>query len=59
MKLEGGTYEREGRVSVLLNGEWANVCGGTEWGLLDAKVICRQMGLDHARYAIQVGTLLL
>ncbi|XP_071793437.1 lysyl oxidase homolog 2A-like isoform X2 [Asterias amurensis] len=53
VKLEGGTYEREGRVSVLLNGEWANVCGGTEWGLLDAKVICRQMGMDHARYAIQ------
>ncbi|XP_022091652.1 lysyl oxidase homolog 4-like isoform X2 [Acanthaster planci] len=50
VRLEGGTYEREGRVAVYVNGEWGNICGAN-WGLLAGKVVCRQLGMGHARYA--------
>ncbi|XP_038065185.1 lysyl oxidase homolog 2A-like isoform X2 [Patiria miniata] len=50
VRIEGGTYEREGRVAVYINGEWGNICGWN-WGLLAGKVVCRQLGLGHARYA--------
>ena len=34
---------------------WGTICG-TGWDLLDAKVLCRQAGMNHARYAMQVGS---
>ena len=33
----------DGIVEVFLNGSWLAVCG-EEWGILEAKVICRQLG---------------
>ena len=50
VRLRGGGTSHEGRVEVFLNGEWGTVCDD-DWGINDAKVICRQLGFPKARYA--------
>ncbi|GAB0087545.1 Lysyl oxidase [Sergentomyia squamirostris] len=54
MRLVGGRYHGEGRVEVQLNevGPWGVICGDG-WSLLEANVVCRELGLGYASMALQ------
>ncbi|XP_071478092.1 scavenger receptor cysteine-rich domain superfamily protein-like [Diadema antillarum] len=43
VRLIGGRHSLEGNVEIIHNGEWGNICDDN-WGLEDAKVVCRQLG---------------
>ena len=54
----GGTQlsPNQGRVMVEIDNTWGTICG-EGWDLLDAAVLCRQMGMGYARYALEVSQL--
>ncbi|CAG2163892.1 unnamed protein product, partial [Oppiella nova] len=54
IRLSGGRDKLEGRVEVRVrgDGEWHQVCGDG-WSLLEAMVVCRQLGLGYAAHAVQ------
>ena len=44
IRLVGGADKTEGRVEVCLSGKWGTVCDDF-WGVTDARVACRHLGL--------------
>ena len=64
IELVGGSGPHEGRVEVYHNGTWGTVCSDG-WDLLDATVVCRQLGyikaaavLGSARFGAGSGPIL-
>ncbi|GCC43653.1 hypothetical protein chiPu_0027924, partial [Chiloscyllium punctatum] len=58
IRIRGGRTRFEGRLEVLTtaaNGtrHWGLVCGEA-WGMLEAMVACRQLGIGYANQGVQV-----
>ncbi|XP_071844631.1 uncharacterized protein [Apostichopus japonicus] len=48
VRLIDGSTENEGRVEVLIHGQWGTICHNN-WDHLDANIVCRQLGYTAAK----------
>ena len=53
IQLVGGQSTNEGRVDVCINGVWGTVCDD-HWDTIDARVVCRQLGLPYTGNKIEL-----
>ena len=51
IRLVGGNVPTEGRVEIIVNGEWGTICD-FGWDLNDAHTVCRQLGYHGASEAL-------
>lgn len=52
LRLTGGKFPNEGLVEILNDDGWSTICGGG-WDIKDATVVCRELGLPPATFALQ------
>ena len=45
VRLADGTHHTNGRVEICIIGTWSSVCSDSDWDVVDAAVVCRQLGL--------------
>ena len=46
VRLTGGTTAMDGQVDVCFEGTYSPVCNSGDWSVLEASVVCRQLGFS-------------
>ena len=44
VRLVDGTHHTNGRVEICIIGIWSSVCSDSHWDVVDASVVCTQLG---------------